>query len=98
MTELEFDMFRLRAELESSLVFAYFPFFLSVDIIEHGNDSHTFNVTLGSSRFANMTVNDRISDVFTVLKLDNIDTQGQNIVVECFDSDEFSDLIDQSFI
>jgi hypothetical protein len=98
MTEVEFDMFRLRAELEASLVMAYWPFFLSVDIIDHGNDTHTFNVTLGSTRFADMTVNDRISDVFRLIKEDKIDTSDQTIVVECFDSAEFEDLIDQSFI
>ena len=98
MSELEFDMFVLRTELESCLVMNFWPIFLSVDILENDIGLCVYQVTLCSSRFAGMPVNDRISEVFRAIKDDKIDLKGHSIVVEAFDSKEFADIIDQSFI
>lgn len=86
------------AEIESTLILSYFPFFFAMDKVYDGNVK-TVNIMLCCKTFRQKGVNDRISEVYKLINETNPDIlKNMNVIVETYDWKEFEEMIDNNFL
>lgn len=87
----------LLVELESTLITNIRPNFLSV--IYEADDSPFIHIIISKSSFQDISVNDRLNQIFSLLKTKNPDIiEKHSVIIETFSSEELEDLIDSLFI
>lgn len=86
------------AEIESSVILEYMPFFFALD---HFIEEETFTVQLMvcCKSFKSIPVNQRIHKIYNLINETNPDIlKNINIVIQTYDVEEFEGMIDCEFI
>lgn len=86
------------AEIESTLILNYFPFYFAMDKVQEGDISY-IQIMICCKSFSNKSINDRIKEVYKLINQTNPDIlKNMRVLIETYDTVEFEGLIENGNI